>query len=69
MSDHVPVLLAEVIAALSPRDGAHYIDGTSAAAATHAPFCKLQIAACSVSTATPMHSRAGVSWRSLMKAA
>jgi len=28
MSEHVPVLLAEVIEALSPRDGAHYIDGT-----------------------------------------
>jgi len=25
---HVPVMLSEVIAALAPRDGAHYIDGT-----------------------------------------
>jgi 16S rRNA (cytosine1402-N4)-methyltransferase len=28
MSAHVPVMLAEVLEALSPRDGAHYIDGT-----------------------------------------
>ena len=28
MSGHVPVMLAEVLDALSPRDGAHYIDGT-----------------------------------------
>ncbi len=28
MSEHVPVLLDEVIEALAPRDGAHYIDGT-----------------------------------------
>jgi 16S rRNA (cytosine1402-N4)-methyltransferase len=25
---HIPVLLSEVVEALSPRDGAHYIDGT-----------------------------------------
>ena len=25
---HVPVMLSEVIAALAPKDGAHYIDGT-----------------------------------------
>ena len=28
MSGHVPVMLAEVLEALSPRDGAQYIDGT-----------------------------------------
>jgi len=28
MSAHVPVMLAEVLEALSPRDGAHYVDGT-----------------------------------------
>ncbi len=28
MSGHQPVMLAEVLEALSPRDGAHYIDGT-----------------------------------------
>jgi 16S rRNA (cytosine1402-N4)-methyltransferase len=28
MIGHVPVMLSEVIAALAPRDGAHYIDGT-----------------------------------------
>ena len=28
MSGHVPVLLEEVLEALNPRDGAHYIDGT-----------------------------------------
>ena len=28
MSGHVPVMLNEVLEALSPRDGAHYIDGT-----------------------------------------
>ena len=28
MSGHVPVMLAEVLDMLSPRDGAHYIDGT-----------------------------------------
>jgi len=28
MSGHLPVMLAEVLQALNPRDGAHYIDGT-----------------------------------------
>ncbi|HEY4275808.1 MAG TPA: 16S rRNA (cytosine(1402)-N(4))-methyltransferase RsmH [Rhizomicrobium sp.] len=28
MSGHLPVMLNEVLAALKPRDGAHYIDGT-----------------------------------------
>ena len=28
MSGHLPVLLKEVLEALNPRDGAHYIDGT-----------------------------------------
>jgi 16S rRNA (cytosine1402-N4)-methyltransferase len=28
MNGHVPVMLDEVLEALSPRDGAHYIDGT-----------------------------------------
>jgi 16S rRNA (cytosine1402-N4)-methyltransferase len=28
MSEHLPVMLAEVLEMLSPRDGAHYIDGT-----------------------------------------
>jgi 16S rRNA (cytosine1402-N4)-methyltransferase len=28
MSGHLPVMLSEVIEALSPRDGAHYVDGT-----------------------------------------
>jgi 16S rRNA (cytosine1402-N4)-methyltransferase len=28
MSGHIPVMLAEVLEALSPRDGAHYVDGT-----------------------------------------
>ena len=28
MSGHTPVMLAEVLEALSPRDGAHYVDGT-----------------------------------------
>jgi 16S rRNA (cytosine1402-N4)-methyltransferase len=28
MSGHVPVMLNEVLESLSPRDGAHYIDGT-----------------------------------------
>lgn len=28
MSGHLPVMLNEVMAALAPRDGAHYIDGT-----------------------------------------
>lgn len=28
MSEHIPVMLSEVLEALSPRDGAHYIDGT-----------------------------------------
>ena len=28
MSGHVPVMLQEVLEALSPRDGAHYVDGT-----------------------------------------
>ncbi|MGA9797125.1 MAG: 16S rRNA (cytosine(1402)-N(4))-methyltransferase RsmH [Rhizomicrobium sp.] len=28
MSGHIPVMLSEVIEAMSPRDGAHYIDGT-----------------------------------------
>ena len=28
MSGHVPVMLAEVLETLSPRDGAHYVDGT-----------------------------------------
>jgi 16S rRNA (cytosine1402-N4)-methyltransferase len=28
MSGHVPVMLNEVLDALSPRDGAHYVDGT-----------------------------------------
>ncbi len=28
MSGHVPVLLAEVVRIINPRDGAHYIDGT-----------------------------------------
>ncbi|HXM00825.1 MAG TPA: 16S rRNA (cytosine(1402)-N(4))-methyltransferase, partial [Rhizomicrobium sp.] len=25
---HVPVMLAEVVEAMRPRDGAHYVDGT-----------------------------------------
>ena len=28
MSGHLPVMLTEVLEALSPRDGAHYVDGT-----------------------------------------
>jgi 16S rRNA (cytosine1402-N4)-methyltransferase len=28
MSGHIPVMLQEVLEALSPRDGAHYVDGT-----------------------------------------
>src|SRR6185503_7049203 len=28
MSGHLPVMLKEVLAALAPRDGAHYVDGT-----------------------------------------
>jgi 16S rRNA (cytosine1402-N4)-methyltransferase len=28
MSGHVPVMLSEVLGALAPRDGAHYVDGT-----------------------------------------
>jgi 16S rRNA (cytosine1402-N4)-methyltransferase len=28
MTGHLPVMLAEVLESLSPRDGAHYIDGT-----------------------------------------
>lgn len=28
MSGHLPVMLAEVLEAIGPRDGAHYIDGT-----------------------------------------
>ncbi|MBN9544966.1 MAG: 16S rRNA (cytosine(1402)-N(4))-methyltransferase RsmH [Alphaproteobacteria bacterium] len=28
MSGHLPVMLNEVLAALAPRDGAHYVDGT-----------------------------------------
>ncbi|HEY2069652.1 MAG TPA: 16S rRNA (cytosine(1402)-N(4))-methyltransferase RsmH [Rhizomicrobium sp.] len=28
MSGHVPVMLAEVVEAMQPRDGAHYVDGT-----------------------------------------
>jgi 16S rRNA (cytosine1402-N4)-methyltransferase len=28
MSGHIPVMLDEVLEALSPRDGAHYVDGT-----------------------------------------
>jgi len=28
MSGHVPVMLAEVLQALAPKDGAHYVDGT-----------------------------------------
>jgi len=28
MSGHVPVMLPEVLEALAPRDGAHYVDGT-----------------------------------------
>ena len=27
-SKHVPVMLKEVLEALSPHDGAHYVDGT-----------------------------------------
>ena len=27
-SQHIPVMLAEVLEALAPRDGAHYVDGT-----------------------------------------
>ena len=28
MSGHVPVMLAEVVDAMRPRDGARYVDGT-----------------------------------------
>lgn len=28
MSGHIPVMLSEVLETLSPRDGAHYVDGT-----------------------------------------
>ena len=28
MSGHLPVMLKEVVAAIAPRDGGHYVDGT-----------------------------------------
>ncbi len=28
MSGHIPVMLADVVEAMAPRDGAHYVDGT-----------------------------------------
>jgi 16S rRNA (cytosine1402-N4)-methyltransferase len=28
MSGHIPEMLPEVLEALAPRDGAHYVDGT-----------------------------------------
>ena len=28
MSTHIPVMLTEVLEAVAPRDGAHYVDGT-----------------------------------------
>jgi 16S rRNA (cytosine1402-N4)-methyltransferase len=69
MSTHRPVMLAEVLAALQPQDGAHYIDGTFGGGGYSKAIWKPPIAACWVSTAIPMRWRAAPRWPFIMRAA
>ena len=48
---HIPVMLSEVIEALEPRDGKHFIDGTFGAGGYSRGLLELRAAACLPSTA------------------
>ncbi|MEI9888461.1 MAG: 16S rRNA (cytosine(1402)-N(4))-methyltransferase [Rhizomicrobium sp.] len=69
MSGHVPVMLAEVLRMLAPKDGEHYVDGTSAGGGYARAILEAADAASSASTAIPTRLRAARNWCAISPAA
>ena len=69
MSGHLPVMLKEVVAAIAPKDGGHYVDGTFGGGGYARAI--LEAADCRVwaSTAIPTPSPAARLWSSISPAA